>query len=363
MQLNKVIIQMRTRYQVFWRLHILIVVLFFFSTFAGRSQETGSCAEKLKTAQSLFDKGQVEQVPSLLFDCMKSGFTREEYLTAYKLVIQSYLFEEKLEIADSTMLAFLKANPEYELSPTDHSSFVHLFNNFRVKPVIKISLHFGTSIPFLTAVSDPHKSTASEPGPIKYSSGITNLYASLEAKYEVAKKLEVSLEAGYSQLKFTRTEEFMRIGITKYTETQKRIELPLSLTYSFNSFGKFTPYGRLGAGPALSIGTTATADFEPSDINGDPHTGPDIDRAASRISTDLFIQAGAGIKLKTRGGFIFTELRSNIGLYNQVVRAGSTPEEQELGWYYYYADDNFHINSVNFTIGYTQIFYKPSKRK
>jgi outer membrane scaffolding protein for murein synthesis (MipA/OmpV family) len=354
---------MRIQHQTFIRMHILILVLLTFCPLTGRSQETGSCAEKLKSAQSLFDKGQVEQVPSLLFECMKSGFTREEYLTAYKLVIQSYLFEEKLEVADSTMMAFLKANPEYELSPTDHSSFVHLFNNFRVKPIMKVSFHFGTSIPFLTAVSDPHKSTASEQGSIKYSSGLTNLYASLEAKYELAKNLEVNLEAGYSQLKFTRTEEFMRIGVTTYTETQKRFELPLSLTYNFKRFGKFTLYGRLGAGPALSIGTTATADFEPSDINGDPNTGPDIDRAASRISTDLFMQGGVGIKLKTRGGFIFTELRSDIGLYNQVIRAGSTSEEQELAWYYHYADDNFHINAVNFTIGYTQIFYKPSKRK
>ena len=30
---------------------------------------------------------------------------------------------------------------------------------------------------------------------------------------------------------------------------------------------------------------------------------------------------------------------------------------------YYYADDEFNVNSLNFNIGYTLIFYKPSKRK
>jgi hypothetical protein len=362
MQLNKVFTIMKTHNPPLIRLTLVYLVLFSFLPLIGYSQETGSCAEKLKNAQSLFLKGQVEQVPSMISECMKSGFTREESLSAYKLLIQAYLLEEKLDLADSTMLAFLKTNPEYEISPTDHSSFVHLFNNFKVKPVLKVSVHMGTSVPFLTGVGTPN-SIASESGVNKYTSKLINLYASLELKYELVKKLELNVEAGYSQMAFTNTEQFLGIGTTTYTETQKRIEIPVSLTYSFKSFGKFTPYGRLGFGPALSIGATATANFQPSDVNGDPHTGSDIDRSASRISIDPFIQAGAGIKLKTRGGFIFTELRSNIGFYNQVVPAGSTPEEQELGFYYYYADDNFHLNSVNLTIGYTQIFYKPSKRK
>jgi len=35
----------------------------------------------------------------------------------------------------------------------------------------------------------------------------------------------------------------------------------------------------------------------------------------------------------------------------------------QLGYHYFYEDDDFHVNSLNFSIGYTQIFYKPSKRK
>src|SRR5512133_2051404 len=116
------------------------------------SQETTSCAENLQNAQSLFDKGQVEKVVGMLQSCMKSGFTREEQLSAYKLVIQSYLLGDKLREADSTMLAFLKQNPEYQLSPTDHASFVHIYNSFNVKPVLQVAFHIGTNIPFVTLV-------------------------------------------------------------------------------------------------------------------------------------------------------------------------------------------------------------------
>ena len=31
--------------------------------------------------------------------------------------------------------------------------------------------------------------------------------------------------------------------------------------------------------------------------------------------------------------------------------------------YYFYADDDFNLNAMNFSIGYTRIFYKPSKRR
>jgi hypothetical protein len=343
----------------FMRLPILYFALPGLLSLPVYSQETGSCAESLKNAQSLFDKGQVVQVPSMLEECMKSGFNREESLAAYRLLIQSYLFEDKIEQADSTMLEFLKKNPEYKISPTDHSSFVHLYNNFNVRPVVQIAIHLGTNLPFLTFV-DP-LSSASEAGNKSYSMNASNLFGSIEAKFAINKMLEVNFEAGYAQFSITSTEDFMDIGETKYTESQKRLELPVSATYNFKNFGKFTLYGRLGAGPSLTLGSTAKTTFTPKDLNGTPHSGTDIDRKDSRISMDFFTQAGAGIKFKTRGGFITAELRSNIGLLDQTVRGGASAEE--LRWYYYYVDDNFHLNSLNFSVGYTQIFYKPSKRK
>ncbi|MDQ1332890.1 MAG: hypothetical protein QG576_925, partial [Bacteroidota bacterium] len=245
------------------------------------AQEKSTCAENLKASQLLFEKGQVEQVPYMLRECMKSGFNREEQLSAYKLLIQSYLFEDKLEQADSAMLDFLKRNPEYQLSPTDHSSFVLLFNNFKVKPLVKISVHLGSNYPFLTFTESDPATVASEPGFDKYSSDLLNLYTSIEAKFEIRNNIEANIEVGYSQLTFTNTRDFLGIGTTSYGEIKRRLEIPLSAVYNFRNHGKFTPYLRLGAGPALSLGTIAKADFKPSDLNGTSHTGSDIDRETS----------------------------------------------------------------------------------
>lgn len=340
-------------------MRLLFIICLGFVPLIGSAQLTGSCAEKLEDAQSYFDRGQVELIPNTLSECMKSGFNREESLAAYRLLIQVYLFEDKLEMADSTMLAFLKENPEYQVSPTDHISFIHLFNKFRVKPVLHISFHMGTNLPYITFINPV--TVASEPGTNSYNTKALNLFTSIEAKYELSEKLELNIEAGYSQLAYTNIESFLGFGETNYNEIQRRVEIPLSVTYNLRNFGKFTPYGRFGIGTAFTLGSTAKAEFIPNDINNiNSHTGSDIDRKDSRIAMDVFTQFGAGIKFKIPGGYIFTEVRSNFGILNQATRGGDSSDE--LLYYYYHVDDDFHINSLNFSVGYTQLFYKPSKK-
>jgi hypothetical protein len=345
------------------RNHLLLILLAIMPV-SGIAQEAGSCAEKLQTAQNLFDRGQVEQVAGLLQECLESGFTREESLTAYKLIIQTYLFEDELEKADSAMLAFLKKNPEYQLSETDHSSFVHLFNTFQVKPVVQISVHIGSNLPFTTFVTD--RSVTGIPSPGEYSAPAFNLYGSIEAKFKLKEKIELNFETGYSQIAFVCTKVFPGLGTTTYKETQSRIEVPLSATYNIARLGKFTPYARLGGGPAILLSSVATTEFTEFYPNGTDNTGSDIDRKDSRYTLDIFGQAGAGMKYKTRGGYMFVEARGNFGVFNQVKRTDLpdyTHTSEELGYFYKHGEDDFNLNALNFSIGYTQIFYKPSKKQ
>jgi hypothetical protein len=339
---------------------ILLSALFFIAIpFTGLSQETSSCAETLKNAQSLFDRGQVEKIPDVLRECMRSGFKREEQLAAYKLLIQSYILGDKLAEADSAMLAFLKQNPEYQLSPTDHASFVYLYNSFNVKPVVQLVLHIGTNLPFVTFVNPV--SVSAEIESWNYSSNALNLFASLEAKYALTPKLEVNIEPGYSQLSFTNTEDW-KFARVNYSETQHRLEIPISATYNFKTFSKFTAYARAGAGPAFNLISNAkkVSYNENGEITFKEQSITDIDRKDSRIKMDLFGQAGAGLKFKIPKGYLNFEIRMNLGIYNQIQTGG---ESAELLWDIRYKDDDFNLNAVNFSFGYTQIFYKPSKRK
>jgi Outer membrane protein beta-barrel domain len=339
---------------------LFLAALFIFLSSDIFSQETGTCAEKLKNAQSYFEKGQVTEVPALLMDCLKSGFIKEEELSAYKLLIQTFLLNDKLGQADSTMFEFLRKNPEYQLSPTDHSSFGYLFNSFRVKQVVQFSIHAGTSVPFLTFVTP--NLTAGENSTSTYKSNAANLFFSLETKFKLTSRIKVGFEIGYSQLSFTNNVQYMGFAVINYSETQQRIEIPVTITYDFANFGKFTPYGRFGAGAAYNLSTSATASYTPDDKNNpNNRTGESLDRKDSRIPIDLFGQIGAGIKFKIPRGYLFAEVRSNFGVFDQLVMNGKTVPVLE--YYYLWSDPDFRLNALNINVGYTYIFYKPSKIK
>jgi len=340
--------------------HLLFVILIILIPGTAFSQEAGTCAEKLKSAQAFFEKGQVDQVPELLKNCLKSGFKREEELSAYKLLIQTFLLNDKLEQADSAMYAFLKKNPEYKISPTDHSSFVYLFNSFVVKPVVQIGVHALTNIPFLTFIAE--NQTSGEPGKSVYKTNAANLYISLETKFRISRKLEFGIEAGYSQMKFTNIVNYLGFGIINYKETQQRLEIPVNLTYDITSFGKFIPYGRVGLGAAYNLSTSAEVSFNVTDKNNlNNRTGETLNRKDSRVPLDFFGQIGAGMKFKIPRGYLFAEVRSNFGIRNQNVQGGKTVDL--LQNYYLWTDPGFRINSLNLNIGYTLVFYKPSKKK
>jgi hypothetical protein len=324
------------------------------------SQETGTCAENLKNAQSFFEKGQVDSVALMLTECLKSGgFKKEEALTAYKLIIQTFLLNDEIEKADSAMFAFLKKYPEYILSPTDHSSFVYLFNGFKVKPVVQLAVHAGTNIPFMTFVTE--HPTAGIPGSSKNSRNIGNLYLSVESKFKVAPKLEICVEAGLSQLKYINTISYLEFATTQYTETQLRLELPVSLTYDFAKFGKFTAYSRTGLGAAYSISVSSTASLTPVDRNNiGSRTGETLKRNDSRVPFDFFAQIGAGLKYKVPRGYFFAEVRTNMGMLEQNVPGGESVPLLE--YYYLWRDPSFRLNDMNVNLGFTYIFYKPSKK-
>jgi hypothetical protein len=325
-----------------------------------KAQEAGTCAEKLKSAETFFSKGQVDQVPDLLAACLKSGFTKEEALSAYKLLIQTLLLNDKLKEADSSMFSFLKSNPEYKLSQTDHSSFVNLYNSFVIRPVLMLSVRAGINIPFLTFVEN--HPTSGTPGNSVYKTDASNLFLSLEVKFKIAPKIEIGAGAGFSQIKFTNIMDYYDFAKIQYIETQQRIEIPISVNYDLPSFGSFTPYIRGGAGAAIIMAASADASLNVTDRNNPySRTGGTLNVKDSRIPVDIFAQAGAGLKFKIPRGFLFVEARGNFGIMDQFKTGGKNTAL--LQNYYFWSDPSFRLNTFNLNLGYTYIFYKPSKKQ
>jgi len=334
------------------------VTLIFVSTTIAVSGYSQECALKLQDAQAQFDRGKVELVAGMITPCLNSGsFSREESLTAYKLLIQSLLLDDKQAMAEEYMLEFLSRHPEYSVTAADYSGFVYLRNKYEVRQSCLISLFLGTNYTFLTGRN--HRSLSSLEPDINYSREPLNLYAGTEVTIPVRSLFSLSAGISYSSVAFNYNEHMMNFGMVTYRESQNRIEIPLSVVWNAADYRGVRLYVRGGAGYAMNLKTDSKASFITTDINnGFNRTGENLNRNSSRIRSDLFIHAGLGGMIKIPHGYISAEIRTLFGLRNQVVRS----EPGNLEYYYFYTDDSFRVNTTGLTIGYTYIFYKPSRR-
>src|SRR5688572_27141366 len=65
-------------------------------------EEEGECSVVLKQAQKMYDDGKIETIPQFMQACLSraDGFTREEKVQAYRLLVLSYLFQDNKAEAD-----------------------------------------------------------------------------------------------------------------------------------------------------------------------------------------------------------------------------------------------------------------------
>jgi hypothetical protein len=315
------------------------------------------CAINLQKAQADFDKGRVELVAGSINSCLESkGFSREDEITAYKLLIQALLLDEKTGLAEQTMLEFLKKNPEYLSTAADYTGFVYLKNKYQIKPVLMVSARVGLSHTFLSGKSE--SSLSSLDPQISYAREPLNITAGVELLKPVANRLRIGLGLSYCSASFLYNENMMNFGTVSYRESQSRLEIPVSAVYDFTQQSRVVLYGRLGAGVAINLSTDSKSSFSPSDLNnGFIRTGENVSRSPSRVKSELFLQAGFGGAIKIPHGYFTAEIRSQFGTRNQPIRAN--PENLE--YYYFYTDDSFRLNMATITLGYTYIFYRPSK--
>lgn len=331
---------------------LLLLLSFVFIT--GLSAQ--DCAVNLRNAEGFFAAGRVEEVPPLLESCLESGFTAAEELAAYKLVIRSYLLDDKTDMAEAMMLEFLRKNPEYQISPTDNSDFIYLFNKFNVKPVIQLGLKAGINYTYIMGKQD--LSLSGEAAGTDYSNENLTIALGGLVKYKINDFLEAGVEMDYSEVSFNISENFLSYGIVSYNEKQRRLESTVNIYYEPWDFNGLIPYFKAGAGMAYNIATRASSTFYNSDVNNPfERAGPEVSRMDSRNRADILIAAGLGCKYKLPSGYVFFDVDTRAGMMNQSIPG--IPTDQEL--YYFFTDDRFRLNVMRASLGYIFIIYKPER--
>ncbi len=333
------------------------------------------CAFVLEEAQEMFDAGLIETIPDKLSSCLKTGFTNEEQLQAYKLIILSYLFDDNIEEADGYMLQFLSEYPAYEPVATDPREFVLLMETYDTDPVLMLGGGFGAnfSFPITTEGVGVHNVLLHEGN---FVPGRAGFHGNFMVERQITPHFQLLGELAIGNVVFdnylddetdnsTPSAELTDFSIVKYYETQTQLRLPVSAVYYFGD-SDFKPYIRMGLVPGVLLTAKAEAKrvyINTGNIKYDDLDVANVDVLPGRRMFNVWAFAGLGFSYKLGAGNFFMDVRYHANLLNQ-VKPGSDPYMfPDLVNKIYYVDDMFLLNNVTATAGYMFPLYRPKKKE
>ena len=343
---------------------IIIFVVFILNIGFSQQQD---CVFKLQEAEKLYAQGLIEDIPTLLNPCIESGLSQEDRLQASKLVILSYLFDDNQVDAENSMLNFLKRYPEYEISPTDPTEFIYLFESFSNIALYSFGFSVGgnfTNISLREQYVAYNKNQSRQ----EYKTSGLGYQVGININRYIADNLEFVFELKFKQNKFESLVynpnlddiEFSKIT---FSETQTRFELPLSVTYDFE-YGKWKPYLRAGGsiGYLANVNSKITREYIDGSNNTDVKS-PDLNISDYRNQLNFWGIVGGGIKYRIPRGYVILDVRYNIGLLNQANINNRVIKDSEQIWKYHHIGDNFILNNGCVSVGWVRLLYKPEKKQ
>ncbi|MGE0077205.1 MAG: outer membrane beta-barrel protein [Bacteroidales bacterium] len=334
----------------------ILLILFFSSIIFLQAQTT--CTDILKQAERNFDEGKLDEIPQAIESCMKSGFTSEEKMKAYKLLIQTYLFNEKLDLADQVMIRFLREFPSYEIVSNDPKEFINLYKTYRTEPIFKMDVFAGLnySMPQVTEFYSPGNLNQNS---ISYKS-MVSFTAGVNYTDRLYKDFDFSVGVNFSMYKMDYTDNQYTFTSVTGTFSNMYLGIPLAVKYNWNYKG-LKVIARVGVETSYLL--SSKMDFSKSFTNGDNPIKSSEDLLACYKKFDLkpFISIGFPLKVDKY------ELIPSIGIKFSTIKPlqNELKDPLESGNYYMYnyAPDNMYMNQVFFTLSFMKPIYNPKKIK
>jgi hypothetical protein len=342
---------------------LLLAVVLSGSTIVANGQST--CAQTLRLAQSIYEQGRLNELPQLLQECLKSGFTTAEKVNAYKLLTLTYIYLEEPAMADQNMLALLRTDTEFKINDAvDPAEFVALYKTFRTYPIYRIGGKLGG------VASQPSVVTANylNDGRNSYQYNL-GFSGSICAEIPLTRKLSkftVNPELSFQLLAFdglnekAKNAETDTAATTLATESEAWISLPVLVQYNlYQDKKKITNY-------FISAGLSADYLLSPSiRIISNRESSAAVEENTFNLSEqrnnfNIGALVAAGFKRKIGKGFLIAELRYKMGLKPMLTKA-DTYENQILVNDYHYVDGIFKLNTLTLSVGYVLNRYKPKK--
>jgi hypothetical protein len=317
-----------------------------------------NCSQTLRLATSTYEQGRLHELPGLLDGCLKSGFTTEQKVQAYKLLTLAYIYLEEPEKADEAMLKILQTNNYFQVNDAlDPAEFIALYKTFRTKEIFRLGLTLGPNLTQTNLISSNSASAASS----KYQFGY-GFSGGVAAEIPFTRKItfnpEIQLQlSGFSNTSSSTqsTGEF----VTSMTQRLSYISVPLLVQYEISD-KKFRPYAVGGLSVDYLFASNrslveARPGFAPVELSS-------TSTLPSQNKVNLSAVIGAGMRLRVAGGYFITEVRYKYG-FTPVTRSSGTFTNDPQVFSYKYADALYTINCLSLSFGFVQNFFNPKKLK
>lgn len=329
----------------------LLILIAFCTHFSLQAQN--SCSDQLRTAQRSFDDGLLDDIPTILSGCMKNGFTKEEKINAYKLLIQTYLFSDQLHQADEIMMQFLYEYPDYSITANDPKEFINLHSTYRTTPIFKMEFLAGLSIGVPMLIEDFGVSGST--GEYYLGAGFTT-----EVNYLNIFKGDFSYSAGLS---FT----YVALGywnpIFDYSEVEATlwnmsVGVPLSARYNHN-FSGVNFFAKAGFEPAYLIRSTSDYTRIINIIGKEPYPGVENLTPLNR-KMDIRPFLGAGVTINIGRDQLTVSLNYKFSTFIQIDDDLRYSDLNIINKYHVIPDDLL-LNQAIVSLSYIRPIYNPKK--
>jgi hypothetical protein len=334
----------------------LLALLFILCCITRTIAQTDTCLQYLKDASTDYDNGFYDQSISLLTVALKNcPLPKQDQIQASKLLILCYLGIDNLEAADKTAAAIMKIDPNYTPDKfKDDPRLSSLFEKFKPEPTLAVGISGGVNSPMIDVVNTYSVVHADDkPGLDTYNS-VLSYQLGAEVEKRVYKNLWAELGFQFRTSSYEHRLDSVQGSTIFYSEKINYSDFPLSVKYYF--FGhSITPYLQAGADFSFLLRALSTTTREDNtDL---------VDRTSLRNRFMVGYFGAAGVNYTIRTLRIFGNVRF-VYFPDQVNKAGTRYADDINLYKYYYVDDDFRMDNLQFNVGVSYILsYKIKKVK
>jgi len=316
-----------------------------FSLFGGLAAQ--DCDSRIVQAEKDYALGNFTAAIDSLIRCNTSNDKNQNW-KSYRLLAMSYLAVKETEKARASAKKMLELSPTYKTSSLrDPIELIRLLESFAVLPKWSLGIVIGPgtslTLPRINKLYSVVEQTKNYQGKWSYAFGI-------QSAFHLNKNFTLTLGAIANSKSLAIDYSFENWNLMMKERTTY-LTIPLGLRYSLLKHNKIRPHVHLGAYYGRYLFGEASF-FSTYTQDGRRYSLENFQTNDRRLRHDFGLQGAIGCTFSRGAGQYFVQLaysRSMRPYTNETARFKYT----ELQYDYFYIDDDFQLDNLTLTLGYS----------